>query len=109
MNTSRELDKGMQISRNEILYLMHLLGAKALLGVDRESGIDNEGVIQNGNLQNSVIDSLIKKGIFLPESENSPLLDPKFESFLETLFFPKRAFVVARHRFGVGDQIFYIA
>jgi hypothetical protein len=108
MDKSTEINKGILLSREEIVYLMNLLGARSLLGVDRKEVIATEGSIQNERLQKLIMDSLKKRGILTLDEKKTPVLDTKIQSILETLYFPERAFVVTRHCSGFGDQIFYL-
>jgi hypothetical protein len=107
METSTDLEKGLLVTREQMLWLMNFLGAKSLLGVNLNnppSGTDSK-VPANPE---AISLPLEENGILLREGKERNILNPEVRPLLEALFFPEQAMVVIRDRPTIGNQIFYL-
>ena len=102
MDTPFDFQHSIQITRDELLYLMDLSGGKILLGVNRKEL--EEGLDRIRQAPDPLRASLEKKGILQKKNTASSTAQP----LLETLFFPERGMIVFRERPNVGRQIFYL-
>lgn len=107
MNTQAQTETNYQFSREEIQYLMDLLKAGGLFGIEREKlEKPSRSGAQNANPETIAL-SLEKKGILKQEGKREFILDSRVQPVMEALFFPDHALVVHRDRVGIGKQILY--
>ena len=99
---------GLEITREEMLYLMHALKADILIGTNpQEIAIDLASFLREGD-QDKIVKSLVNKKIIESKCPHEFEVNPDIQSGLDTLFFPEQAIFVMRNRSQSCRQIFYV-
>jgi hypothetical protein len=98
----------LKITREEMLYLMHMFKVHGLVGFNREIlGKELKAFLQKGD-QEKIAEALIAKQLLLGKSRNISEINPDIQSVLDPLFFPDRVLIVARNIADYGNQVFYV-
>lgn len=97
-----------QISRDEILYLMNLFGAKNLFGVDQkeiEAGLVS--IVRQSDPK-SIAGNLVKKGVLVRKGKVEFTPSPHMQPILDTLFNPVTGLAILLDKPGIGKKIFFM-
>jgi hypothetical protein len=91
-----------------MLWLMELLGATSLFGLDLK-GAEGEMELNRAKADpKKITGSLQKKGILHSEGKNGFAVDTQARPVLETLFFPDQTMIVVRDQKGIGRRFIHV-